>query len=63
MNSESLDRLSSFDKKSSDQSHVNAQEAQLREQAVREKHQECLNDCCLVTWKPLRSYERSRKAR
>ena len=63
MNSESLDGLSSFDKKSVEKSHVTAQETHMREQAARETHQDCLNDCCQVTWKPLRSYERNRTTR
>jgi len=58
MNSESLD-LSSFDTKSSDQAHTIVKDNQLREQVTRESHQECSNDCCMVIWKPVRSYERS----
>jgi hypothetical protein len=63
MNSESLDALSSFDNKSAEKSHVTAQETHLREQATRETHQDCLNECCQVTWKPTRSFERSRNTR
>jgi hypothetical protein len=63
MNSESLDILSAREKKSIERAHLNVQETQLTEQAVRESHQECLNECCLVNWKPVRSYERRRKSR